>query len=379
MESQTEPNTECTLYQKISNTWNIIFDFLDIESLFKVEGISKYFKNQLFQYYESKESLIKINKVKTNENDKNNHIKLFKKELLSNYLNLFVHINISENKFCNQNEKIELTKKSYPGMESVLIKNRMPIEQISIQDNTFLILYKNNIFSILEFDMLNTHKKFDHVFSYDFENNIISNFTYYENQNEKIIFFIKENSSEFFYLNIKERNVQNFDLKKTFEIFQEDNLVITRIFTFNDFLLFLTNKEEFILVPNKELKIFKNTKEKKDKKDKKDSDEDKKSEDNSSDENASDDKKQDNIVYPKKLEKTYGAIKHIYSNNSNVIILNNDYQIFSIPSSDYKNYSTNIPKFKLFTDQKFPNFYTIGGYSNYFLLLEIEKLMKLEK
>ena len=379
MESQTVPNTECNLYKKISNTWNIIFDFLDIQSLFKVEGISKYFKNQIFQYYESKESSIKINKVKTNESDKNKHIKLFKKELLSNYLNLFVHINISENKFYNQNEKIELTKKSYPGMESVLIKNRIPIEQISIQNNTFLILYKNNIFSILEFDMLNTHKKFDQVFSYDFGNNIINNFTYYENQNEKIIFFIKENSAEFFYLNLKEKKVENYDLKNTFEIFQEDNLVITRIFTFNDFLLFLTNKEEFILVPNKELKIFKNIKENKDKKGKKDLDEDKKSEDNSSDENASDDKKQDNIIYPKKLEKTYGAIKHIYSNNSNVIILNNDYQIFSIPSSDFKNYSTNIPKFKLFSDQKFPNFYTIGGYSNYFLLLEREKLKPLEE
>lgn len=85
------------------------------------------------------------------------------------------------------------------------------------------------------------------------------------------------------------------------------------------------------------------------------------------------------IIYPKKLENNFGVIKHIYSNNSNVIILNNEDQIYSIPVSEYKNYATQIPKFKLFSEQKFPNFYTISGYNNYFILLEKEKVKSLEE
>ena len=85
------------------------------------------------------------------------------------------------------------------------------------------------------------------------------------------------------------------------------------------------------------------------------------------------------IIYPKKLENNFGVIKHIYSNNSNVIILNNEDQIYSIPVSEYKNYATQIPKFKLLSEQKFPNFYTISGYNNYFILLEKEKVKSLEE
>lgn len=83
MESTTNSNAQGSFYEKISNNWNIIFDYLDINSLFKVEGISKYFRNQISQYYESKESLVKINKVKTNEKEKSNQIKLFKQRFLS--------------------------------------------------------------------------------------------------------------------------------------------------------------------------------------------------------------------------------------------------------------------------------------------------------
>jgi uncharacterized protein (UPF0248 family) len=378
MESTTNSNAQGILYEKISNNWNIIFDYLDINSLFKVEGISKYFRNQISQYYESKESLIKINKVKTNEKEKSNHIKLFKQRFLSQYFNLLVHINITDNKFCNPNEKNELVKKSYPSIESNLFKNRILIEQVLIQDNKFLILYSNNTFSILEFNISDTQKQFKEILCHDFMDDIINSFSYYDSQNG--VFFLNEKSTELFYLNIKEKSVKNFDLKKRFEFFNEEDLIIKKIFPFNDFILFLTNKEEFILIPYEQLGLFNKIKLNDDKKNK-NLKEDKKSE-NSEDEKESTWKEEENkeiIAYPQKLEKTYGAIKHIYSNNSNVIILNNDYQIYSIPSSEYKNYSEKIPKFKLLSEQKFPNFSKICGGSNFFILLEKEKIKPLEE
>ena len=254
MESTANSNAQGSLYEKISNTWITIFDYLDINSLFKVEGISKYFRKQISAYYEEKESLVKINKIQSNENDKNAKIKLFKQKFLSKYLNLFVHINITDNKFCNPNEKNELVKKSYPSIESNLYKNRIQIEQVLVQDNKFLILYSNNTFSILEFNISDTQKKFKQIFCHDFMNDIISGFSYYDSQNG--VFFIKEKSTELFYLNIKEKSMKNCDLKKMFELFNEENLIIKKIFPFNDFILFLTNKEEFILIPYEQLELF---------------------------------------------------------------------------------------------------------------------------
>ena len=353
------------IYEKISNSWNSIFDYLDINSLFQSEVASKYFRNLIKLYYKTKNNEIKENSKKENEEE---NIKLFKKNLLSQYFNLFVHINISDQKFCNDDkssdntpnsieEKLQLEKKYNPKTESIFFKNKIQIKQISIQENKFFILYNNNKFSILDFDVSDISNQFNESFSYNFSNNIINKFIYYDNQKDKIIFFIKENSTELFYLylNKKEKEINILNLKNEFEIFKEDNLIIKNIFTFNEFLLFHTNKDEFILVPFTQLKITKENDEK-----------EKKSEENG-------------IIYPKKLENNFGVIKHIYSNNSNVIILNNEDQIYSIPASDYKNYINQIPKFKLFSEQKFPNFYTISGYNNYFILLEKEKVKSLEE
>jgi uncharacterized protein (UPF0248 family) len=335
--------------------------------LFQSEVVSKYFRNIIKSYYKSKNNEINEAKENTQKENIEEIVKLFKKNLLSQYFNLFVHINISDQKFCNEDkssdntlnsmeEKIQLEKKYNPKTESIFFKNKIQIRQISIQENKFLILYNNNKFSILDFDVSDISNKFNESFSYNFSNDIINNFIYCNNQKEKIIFFIKENSTELFYLylNKKEKEVNKLNLKNEFDIFKEENLIIKNIFTFNEFLLFHTNKDEFILVPFTQLKITK------------ENDDDKNSEENG-------------IIYPKKLENNFGVIKHVYSNNSNLIILNNEDQIYSIPASDYKNYTNQIPKFKLFSEQKFPNFYTISGYNNYFILLEKEKVKPLEE
>ena len=364
---ENDINTKKTnLYKKLSNSWNIIYDFLDINSLIQFEMVSKYFKNQILSYYESKENASKPN----NNNNNSDSNKNYKKNFLSKYFNLFVHIDVSDHKFGNLNsntskneENYDFQKKSYPKTELNFFKNRIQIEQISIQEKKIFILYTNKIFSILEFDLLDTNKKFNDIFSYDFENDKINKFIFCDNNKEKFIFFIKENSTEFYYLNLNEKDIKIYDLKKEFDIFKEDNLIIKDIYTLNEFLLFFTNKDEFILIPNSLLKIFNNKNNKK----------------LEEEENKEDNKNEEKIIYPKKLENNYGSIKYIYSNNSNVILLNNEYQIYSIPMLDYKNYINQIPKFKLFSEQKFPNFYTMGGASNYFILLEKEGVKPLEK
>ena len=375
MENKINIDSNANIYEQISNIWSLIFDFLDINSLFQSENVSKFFRKQMLLYYESKE-----NKIKINENEKKNKTESFKKKFLSDYFNLLVHINIYGAKFCNENtnqteneDKLELEKVAYPKSESIFFKNRNQIEQISKLNNKFLILYNTNIFSIIEFDALDKAQKFNEIFSFDFQNEIINNFKLYENGNEIIIFFIKQNSTEFYALNLNEKEIKKFDLKKEYNISNEENLIIKNIFTLIDFILILTNKDEFILIPNKSLKINENKIEN----EKKNTDSDKDKE--LKEENKNNIKKEENIIYPKKLENTYGSIKYIYSNTSNVILLNNECQLYSIPALDYKNFEKQIPKFKLFTDQKFPDFYTMSGSNNFFLLLEKERIKPLEE
>ena len=117
----------------------------------------------------------------------------------------------------------------------------------------------------MKFDFNDNEKRFRNIFSYDFLGEIITNFKYYENQNEKIIFFVKKNSVEFFYLDLNELeyNMKQINLKKDYEIFNEENTSLKEIFIFTNFFLFFTNKDEFILMPNELLKIFKQQEEKK--------------------------------------------------------------------------------------------------------------------
>ena len=124
MEINTSPNQDSNtnentnLYQAISNSWNIILDFLDINSIFQIELSSKYFRNRLMFYYESKESLLKIlsseNNKPSNEEEKKEYIINFKKNFLSNYFNLMINIDISKAKFCFEeninNNSLEIIK-----------------------------------------------------------------------------------------------------------------------------------------------------------------------------------------------------------------------------------------------------------------------------
>ena len=380
---------EKNLYEKILNNWNIILDFLDINTLLQIETASKFFRNRLLFYYESKETLLKNfsseNNKPSDEQEKKEYIINFKKKFLSRYFNLLVNIDIEDIKFCNEENDetfLNIIKKPFTKIESMLFKrNKVIIRQILIQENNIFILYTDNTFSILEFDYEDNNKKFNEIFSYDFLGNLIINFKYYEKKDEKIIFFIKNNSDVFYYLNLneKEKNIKVIELKKEYEIFNQENVFIKEIFILNEFFLFFTNKDEFILIPDNILKIFKQKEE--DKSDSNNSDKNDKDSENSDDEQNKEknEKNQITISYPQKLENNYGSIKYINSNNVNVVFINNEYQIYSIPMADYKNYKKKIPKFKLFSEQKFPNFYTMAFSNNSFLLLEKKRLKPLEE
>ena len=387
--STTEESPKEKLYQKISNSWNIILDYLDINTIFQFEAVSKFFRNHLILYYEFKQNLLKnspmeispsLNQLK--EEEKKEQILKFKRQFLSKYLNLLVNIDISKMKFCNTGENnktpLDIIKKPYVQLESMLFKNKIQIQQILIQENYFFVLYHDNTFSIMKFDFNDNTKKFKNIFSYDFLGNSIINFKLYENQNEKIIFFTKKNSFEFFYLDLNELEytMKQIDLKKEHEIFNEENTSLKEIFILNEFFLFFTNKDEFILLPNEQLKIFKQQEEEKEKNDT-DSDSEKNS--NEGDEDKNEIQEVSPLPYPQKLEKNYGSIIFISSNNLNVVFINNEYQIYSIPMSDCKNYKKIVPKFKIFSEQKFPNFYTMNFSKNSFLLLEKTRLKPLEE
>ena len=395
-------NSKELLYQKISNSWNVIINYLDINTIFQIELVSKYFRKRILSFYESKENLLKNNPLEKekplneqNEKEVTEHIIKFKKKFLSKFFNLLVNINISDIKFNNEENKtsFDIIKKPYMNLESIIFKNKILIEKIFIQENNIFILYNNNTFSILQFNSKDNNK-IKKFFFYDFLSDVIINFKYYENQDEKIIFFIQKNSNDFFFLNLDnidnisdEKNVmKKIELKKEYEIFNEENISLKDIFILNEFFLFLTNKEEFILIPNELLKIFKQQKQEKNVNKKEfDSDSDKNSkksddeENNDENNNKKKEQEQTELIYPKKLENNYGTIKYIQSNNINVVFINNEYQIYSIPMADCKNFRKKIPKFKLFSEQKFPNFYTMNFSSNSFLLLEKTRLKPLEE
>ena len=387
--STTEESPKEKLYQKISNSWNIILDYLDINTIFQFEVVSKYFRNHLLLYYEFKQNLLKNSPIELNtslnqlkEEEKKEQIIKFKRQFLSKYLNLLVNIDISKMKFCNTGENnktpLDIIKKPYVQLESMLFKNKIQIQQILIQENYFFVLYHDNTFSIMKFDFNDNTKKFKNIFSYDFLGNSIINFKFYENQNEKIVFFTKKNSFEFFYLDLNELEytMKQIDLKKEHEIFNEENTSLKEIFILNEFFLFFTNKDEFILLPNEQLKIFKQQEEEKEKNDT-ESDSEKNS--NEGDEDKNEIQEVSPLPYPQKIEKNYGSIIFISSNNLNVVFINNEYQIYSIPMSDCKNYKKIVPKFKIFSEQKFPNFYTMNFSKNSFLLLEKTRLKPLEE
>ena len=128
---QNSDINQTELYKEIANTWNVILDFIDINTIFQIELCSKFFRDRLLFYYESKESLLKniISEEKKplnqlNEKEKIEYIINFKKNFLSNYFNLLLNIDITDNKFGSEenNAALNLIKKPYIKLESMLYK-----------------------------------------------------------------------------------------------------------------------------------------------------------------------------------------------------------------------------------------------------------------
>ena len=81
MEKEIEKDIkQNNLYEKVSNSWNIVFDYLDINSLIQSEMISKYFRNQILLYYEAKENSSKITKNNIDSDKAQKDLKIYKKK-----------------------------------------------------------------------------------------------------------------------------------------------------------------------------------------------------------------------------------------------------------------------------------------------------------
>ncbi len=346
-------------YLSLNNCWDYVINYLDINSLFQLELTSKFFRKQIENYYEVKEKTKIVNREKKSNKNKENNIKLYKQNFLSKYFNLITQISIKNKEFCNEdsikdnNELLSynLNKEIFPKIESTFFKNKLQIEQLFFHKNQFFILYSNNIFMIIEYE--NELKSFKVQFQHDFKFNIIKNFTY--SKNENIILFLQENSNAIYFLNLNysDKEIKKYENPENFNL--EEN--IDKIYLLKEFILFLNHKDEFFFIPKEIFFVNKNEEDKKEKKE----------------EEEEEIETKEKIKFPIKLENTYGKIKKISSTIYNIILLNNENQIYSIPMTEHKkgvNTKLQIPKFKLLFDQKFNDYYSMNCSDNYFILLE---------
>ncbi len=375
--------SENTLYASLNNCWDCVINYLDINSLFQLELTSKYFRNQIESFYETKERIKKINKEK-NINKKNKKKKNYKHKFLSTYFNLMIQTSIQNKEFCNeetQKENYELTsmnlnKDIFPKTEATFFKNKNQIEQIFLNKNRFFILYSDNIFMIIEFDI--NLKTFKEQFNYDFKSIVIKNFSYSEMENT--ILFIQDNSQVIYLLNLN-NSIYEIIKYENPNFILEDN--ITNIYFLKDFILFLNDKDEFYYFPKEN--FFKNEEDKKEIK-KEENEEIKKEEKEENEEEEkekeeNEEKEKEKIEKPIKLEKTYKKIKQITFSLNNIILINEDNQLYSISKTEYKNQKIKniVPNFKLLFEQKFNDFYTMNCSDNYFILLEKKKIPPFEE
>ena len=367
--------SENHLYTSLNNCWDYVINYLDINSLFQLELTSKYFRNQIESFYETKERIKKINN-ENNTNKKNKKKKNFKHKFLSTYFNLMIQTSIENKEFCNvesqkenNNELISmnLNKEIFPKTETTFFKNKNQIEQIYLNKNQFFILYSNNTFMIIEFDI--KLKSFKEQLNYDFKSIIIKNFAYSELENT--IFFLEENSQIIYLLNLNNSNYEILKYENP-NFILEDN--ITNIYFLKDFILLLNDKDEFYYFSNENF-FQKNINEEDKKEIKKKENEEEEIEEN-------EEELEKKIEKPIKLEKKYKKIKYITSSLYNIILLNEENQLYSISITEYKNQNKKknpIPNFKLLFEQKFNDFYTMNNSDNYFILLEKKKIPPFEE
>ena len=367
--------SENPLYTSLNNCWDYVINYLDINSLFQLELTSKYFRNQIESFYETKERIKKINN-ENNTNKKNKKKKNFKHKFLSSYFNLMIQTSIENKEFCNvesqkenNNELISmnLNKEIFPKTETTFFKNKNQIEQIYLNKNQFFILYSNNTFMIIEFDI--KLKSFKEQLNYDFKSIIIKNFAYSELENT--IFFLEENSQIIYLLNLNNSNYEILKYENP-NFILEDN--ITNIYFLKDFILLLNDKDEFYYFSNENF-FQKNINEEDKKEIKKEENKEEEIEEN-------EEELEKKIEKPIKLEKKYKKIKYITSSLYNIILLNEENQLYSISITEYKNQNKKknpIPNFKLLFEQKFNDFYTMNNSDNYFILLEKKKIPPFEE
>ena len=217
-------------------------------------------------------------------------------------------------------------------------------EQFYSRKNYFFILYKDNTFSVIEY-LTFPNRGFNILYSYNFSNNLIKNFTYDEVNN--IVILIGNNTS---ILVLKLDSFKLIEYPNIIEFPEQMN----KIYSFKGFYLFLSVTENFYYIVIEKFINYLKIKEKKEK------------ELNNIEINNSN---IDSII-PIKFEKNYSKIKDISYSETNIMIIDENYSLYFFSTSEFSKIINIEPTFKLVSEQKFNNYYSMSNGENFWLLLE---------
>ncbi len=232
---------------------------------------------------------------------------------------------------------------------------RIQFEQFYSRKNYYFILYKDNTFSVIEY-LSFPNRGFKILYSYNFSNNLIKNFTYDEVNNYVILI---GNNTSLFVLKLDK-----------FELIEYPNLIefpeqMNKIYSFKGFYLFLSVTENFYYILIEKFLNYLKIKEQKEK-----------------------EKDLNNIeinimnidsIIPIKFEKQYSKIKDISYSETNIMIIDETNSLYFFSTSEFSKINNIEPTFKLVSEQKFNNYYSMSNGENFWLLLEKKIFPPLEE
>ena len=231
---------------------------------------------------------------------------------------------------------------------------RIQFEQFYSRKNFYFVLYKDNTFSVIQYSTF-PNRKFNILYSYDFSNNLIKNFTYDEINN--FVILIGDNFSVFV---LKCDTFELIEYPKIIEVTEQ----INKIYSFKDFYLLFSNTENFYYITKEQfLNYFKKKKEYEEK----------------DIEQKINEKIEFGFIIPIKFEKNYSKIKDISYSETSIIIIDENNKLYFFSANEFSKLNTINPTFKLVTEQQFNNYYSMSNGENFCLLLEKKILPPLEE
>ena len=231
---------------------------------------------------------------------------------------------------------------------------RIQFEQFYSRKNFYFVLYKDNTFSVIQYSTF-PNRKFNILYSYNFSNNLIKNFTYDEINN--FVILIGDNFSVFV---LKCDTFELIEYPKIIEVTEQ----INKIYSFKEFYLLFSNTENFYYITKEQfLNYFKKKKDYEEK----------------NIEQKINEKIEFGFIIPTKFEKNYSKIKDISYSETSIILIDENNKLYFFSVNEFSKLNTINPTFKLVTEQQFNNYYSMSNGENFCLLLEKKILPPLEE